>query len=62
MNPKKNTKTTIAGWVAAIGMLLASPESPLAPLLPHQVKQAGTLVAVVGAIVLGQQAADKPKE
>ncbi len=62
MNPKKNTKTTIAGWAAAIGLLLSAADSPLAPLLPHQVKQYGTLASVIGMMVLGQQAADKPKE
>lgn len=62
MNPKKNRKTTIAGWAAAIGLLLSSADSPIAGLLPPQVKQYGTLAAVVGTMVLGQQAADKPKQ
>jgi hypothetical protein len=59
---KKNRKTTIAGWVAAIGLLLASADSPISPLLPAQAKQYGTLAAVIGTMVLGQQAADKKPE
>lgn len=62
MNPKKNRKTTIAGWAAAIGLLISSADSPIAPLLPQSVKQYGTLASVIGMMVLGQQAADKPKE
>ncbi len=58
----KNRKTTVAGWVAAIGILLSSADSPIAGLLPANVKQYGTLAAVAGTLILGQQAQDKKPE
>jgi len=53
-----NRKTTILGWVAGIAMILASADSPLAPMIPAQARQISTVVAMLATGLLGQKAAD----
>ena len=55
---KKDRKTTIFSWVLAVGLLLGQADSPIAPLLPPVVKQAGGLIAIAGTLGLGKSAAD----
>jgi len=53
-----NRKTTILGWVAGIAMILASADSPIAPMIPPQARQISTVVAMLATGLLGQKAQD----
>ncbi len=59
---EKHVKTTIFSWVAAVGLVMSMPDSPLAPLLPQSVKQIGGIAQMIGVVGLGTVAADKKKE